>query len=125
MSVIYEAEVVSGKGRGRRIGFPTINLSIPENLGATHGIYAGWVIIGDKRHPAAFHYGPIPTFHEVTPTLEAYILDSHLTQPPRQVQFELVAHVRDVKTFLNAEELAVAIKSDVEDVKKILKTHKD
>ena len=119
----YTALVIAGRGRGRRIGFPTINLEIPEGLGATHGIYAGWVYTHGKRHPAAIHFGPVPTFGEVVPTLEAYLLDGALTALPHDIEFELVAHVRDIRLFLNAEELAAQIKSDVEDVEKILKSH--
>lgn len=119
----YKAFVIAGRGRGRRIGFPTINMVIPEGLGATHGIYAGWLYVNDKRHPAAIHYGPIPTFHEVVPTLEAYVLDGTLASVPSEVEVEFVAHIRDIKVFLNAEELTAQIKSDVEDVEKILKSH--
>ncbi len=119
----YKTHVIAGQGRGRRIGFPTINMEIPEGLGATHGIYAGWVHVHDKRYPAAIHYGPVPTFQEVSPTLEAYILSGQISSLPSEVEFDLVAHIRDIKLFLNAEELAAQIKSDVEDVQKILKTH--
>lgn len=120
----YRARIVAGRGRGKRIGFPTVNLDIPEGLGATHGIYAGWLHIHDKRLPAAIHYGPVPTFHEAAPTLEAYLLSGHVSALPSEVEFELVAHVRDIKMFLSAEELAAQIKSDIEDVEKILKAHK-
>lgn len=119
----YKVSVISGRGRGKRIGFPTINMEIPESLGATHGVYAGWVYVQQKRHPAAIHYGPVPTFHEIAPTLEAYLLDGVLATLPQEVEFEFVAHVRDIKLFLNAQELALAIAGDVEDVEKILKTH--
>jgi len=120
----YKALVISGKGRGKRIGFPTINMEIPDGLGATHGIYAGWLYVEQKRYPAAVHYGPVPTFHELAPTLEAYVLDATLPQVPCEVELELVTHIRDVKTFLGSEELAVQIASDVEEVREILKSHK-
>ncbi|MDO8601875.1 MAG: riboflavin kinase [bacterium] len=119
--MIHKAVVISGQGRGRRIGFPTINLEIPEGLGATHGIYAGWIYIHGQRHPAAIHYGPIPTFQEVSPTLEAHVLDGQIENVPHEVEFELVGYIRDIKMFLNAEELAVAIAGDIEDVERILR----
>lgn len=121
--MLHKARVISGQGRGRRIGFPTINLEIPEGIGATHGIYAGWLFVHGKRFSAAIHYGPIPTFHEVAPTLEAYILDGHVLNLPPEVEFDLVAHVRDIKMFLNAGELTDQITQDIEDVKKILQAH--
>ncbi len=122
--MVYQTAVITGKGRGKRIGFPTLNLQIPDAFGATHGIYAGRVTIRGTVHPAAIHYGPIPTFHEVVPTLEAYLLDTQLIEPPREVEFELVAYIREIKEFLTPRELSAQISADVEDVKKILKTHK-
>lgn len=120
--MVHQVRVIAGKGRGKRIGFPTINMEIPEQLGTTHGIYAGWVYINGKKHPAAVHYGPIPTFSEVASTLEAYLIDGAV-EARGEVGLELVAYVRDIKLFLNAEELAQAIRSDSKDVRKILSTH--
>lgn len=119
----YKTRVVAGRGRGRRIGFPTINMEIPDGLGATHGIYAGWVYAHDRRYPAAIHYGPVPTFQEVAPTLEAYVLDGQVVHLSTEIEFELMAYIRDIRVFLNAQELAAQIKNDVEDVEKILKMH--
>lgn len=121
--MMHPTTVVSGQGRGRRIGFPTINMAIPDALGTTHGIYAGWVEIRGRRHPAAIHFGPIPTFSESVPTLEAYLIDGPHLSLPTEVGVELVAHIRDIEQFLGAQELAVQIASDVEEVKKVLKTH--
>ncbi len=121
--MLYWTRVIAGKGRGHRIGFPTINMVIPGELGITHGIYAGWIHVHGVRHPAAIHYGPIPTFQEVAPTLEAYVLDGTIAVVPREISFEIVAQIRDIAMFLSAQELATQIQSDIEEVKKILKKH--
>ena len=122
--MVYKTRIISGQGRGHRIGFPTINMEIPEGLGATYGIYAGWIYVHGRRHSAAIHYGPVPTFQEVAPTLEAYVLDGTIASLPYEIEFEFVAHIRDIKLFLNAEELVIQIKSDVEEVGGILAKHK-
>ena len=67
---------VKGKGRGKVIGFPTINLDIPSGLSLEDGIYAAWVTIGDRRYKGALHFGPIPTFDETTKSLEVFLLDA-------------------------------------------------
>ena len=116
----YEARVVSGRGRGRRIGFPTVNLKIPNPFPYAHGIYAGLVWVDGRQFLTAFHFGPIPTFHEEAPSLEAYLIDAEISEVPETVVFELVKFLREIKTFLTAEELAVQIRQDVEDVRQTL-----
>lgn len=121
--MVHQVRVIAGRGRGKRIGFPTINMEIPEGLGATHGIYAGWIYINEKKYEAAVHYGPVPTFSETVATLEAYLIDG-VVEARGEVGVELVAHMRDIKLFLSADELAQAIRDDVADVRKILKVHR-
>ncbi len=109
----HTARVVRGKSRGRRIKFPTLNFVPPDSLKAEQGIYAGWVTIGDRRYPAAFHYGPAPTFGEATVSLEAYLLDTVLDTPPLEATFELIHYLRAVQNFSSPETLSDQIAKDV------------
>ncbi|MCD4761210.1 riboflavin kinase, partial [bacterium] len=68
---IYTTSIISGAGRGKRIGFPTLNFVVPKRLEHSYGIYCGWVIVEGNKYKAAFHYGPIPTFAEKQQSLEA------------------------------------------------------
>jgi riboflavin kinase / FMN adenylyltransferase len=112
----YKARVVPGAGRGKKIGFPTLNLEIPEDFDYDHGIYEGWVVMGDKRHKGAFHYGPIPSFDNKNTSLEVFVLDIDLKESPEFVVFSLVKFIRKIRKFASTEELAQQIK---EDIKKI------
>ena len=116
----YRAKVFIGKGRGRRMRFPTLNLVIPPDFSSPQGIYAGWVWISGKQYPGAFHFGPIPTFGESAVSLEVFLIDTELAETPATIEFELVKHLRAIQSFSNPEELALQIKKDVEDAKKIL-----
>lgn len=117
----YAARVITGQGRGRRIGFPTLNLAIPELFPFTHGIYAGFVWIDGRRYSAAFHFGPIPTFGEATPSLEAHLIDAAIEHVPAEIEFEFVQFIREIKNFSSAAELAAHIARDVEDVRHALR----
>lgn len=117
----YSATIKSGAGRGKRIGFPTLNFVVPDSFEHAYGIYCGWVIVGDEKYKAAFHYGPIPTFEEKKASLEAYLLDKHLDQVPDVVYFQFVARLRDVNSFSASDKLALAIKRDVDKAYSILK----
>lgn len=116
----YTARVMPGKGRGKRIGFPTLNLEIPDPSPYSHGIYAGWITVAGHAYAAAFHFGPIPTFHEATPTLEAYVLDASFARAPASVEFEFVQRLRDIRTFQSAAALAAQIADDAAETRAIL-----
>lgn len=60
-----EGEVVHGEERGRTIGFPTANLgSDIAGYIPVDGVYAGWLVDGENRWPAAISIGTKPTFSE-------------------------------------------------------------
>src|SRR5262245_33490734 len=67
--------VESGAGRGKDLGFPTLNLKLAPGQDVRHGIYAMRIDIGGKRYPAAGYVGARPTFGGGEPVLEAYLLD--------------------------------------------------
>lgn len=112
-SSIYTSPVISGKGRGKSLGFPTLNLIIPQNLNVKIGIYAGWVIVGQHRYPGAFHFGPVPTFSNPKPSLEVFVLDHTFTPTPEAVSFQLVSYLRPIQTFSSTSQLARQISKDV------------
>ncbi len=116
----FEAERVPGKGRGKRLGFPTINLRIPAGLGLEYGIYACWVQVGDRAYPAALHYGPVPVFGEEEPSLEVHLLDSALEDPPHSLRVEVVQWVRPVQDFPSPDALRVQMERDVEACRRAL-----
>lgn len=116
----YAARVVRGRGDGRRIGIPTLNLEIPPDLDAGHGIYAGRVHIHGREYAAVFHFGPVPTFRIATPSLEAHLLDAALQEPPPAVEFELAARLRDVEHFETTEALVARIEEDIRRTRTLL-----
>lgn len=120
----YTACVIPGRGEGRKLGFPTLNLEIPDGLAAKQGVYAGWVWLtrdGDKRQPAAFHYGPTPAFGIEKFSLEAHVIDQEIPSPPPELSFELVKYLRPVLDFEALEGLAAQIREDVRQAREALR----
>ena len=109
----YQAAVQSGKGRGRRLGFPTLNLVIPDPFPFQFGVYAAWVTVGRKRYLAAVHFGPTPTFNEKVAMLEAHLIGVSLVHTPVRVELEMVERLREVRVFKDPEGLIAQIKRDV------------
>ncbi|MEK7119861.1 MAG: riboflavin kinase [Patescibacteria group bacterium] len=108
---------VKGKGRGKVIGFPTINLDIPSGLSLEDGIYAAWVTIGDRRYKGALHFGPIPTFDETTKSLEVFLLDATeeelIGMENEAIKIDTVKKIRDIIKFDTTGELTKQIREDI------------
>jgi riboflavin kinase/FMN adenylyltransferase len=115
----YKLSPIRGRGRGKLLGFPTINLKIPENLNLEHGIYGAKVVIENKIYLGAVHFGPIPTFNENNPTLEVFLIDTakfSLNENER-IEMDEFKYLRPVKNFRNQKDLVEQIKKDVEQIK--------
>lgn len=123
--MLFQTKQVKGVGRGRKIGFPTINLIVPEDFHIDDGIYAVWVVIDDFTFKGALHYGPIPTFDLKEKTLEVHLIDVTDGNVPltmgKIIEIDIVDRMRNIEHFENALDLANAISSDVQKVKSILK----
>jgi len=117
----YTTKVITGKGRGKFLGFPTLNLTIPNNFNFQHGIYAGWVYLHQQSYKGAFHFGPIPTFQDPKPSLEVFVLETNIPKPPKTIDIQLVKHLRPIKSFSNPESLTLQIQQDVLQTQSILK----
>jgi riboflavin kinase/FMN adenylyltransferase len=123
--MLFKVKHIHGMGRGKEIGFPTMNLTVPENFHIEQGIYAAWVLINDKPYKGALHYGAIPTFNQKEATMEVHLLDVTDENMPEtenaQIEIDIVERLRDIKRFLDPADLTIQIARDVERVRLILK----
>ncbi|MDR7438452.1 MAG: YbaK/EbsC family protein [Armatimonadota bacterium] len=117
---LLTTHLIPGKGRGRHLGFPTLNLHIPPDLRLAPGIYACWVRTGQAVYAGALHFGPVPVFGEEDPSLEVHLLDVELKDPPTEVSVEIVRFLRPVQAFDSPEALARQMEEDVKRARAIL-----
>ena len=113
-----EGTVVSGKGLGRALGFPTINLDAGPRALPPDGVYAAKVLVEEKALPAAafIRRGR----KESQGAVEAYILDFAENLYGKKVRLRCEAFLRPAKAFKSHEELRRAIAADVERIREIL-----
>jgi riboflavin kinase/FMN adenylyltransferase len=114
--------VVPGARRGRELGFPTANLSSDsEGLIPADGVYAGWLIDGGRRYPAAVSVGNNPTFDGVPERqVEAHVLDEDLDLYGHLVDVSFVERIRGMVAYEGREPLIEQIRADVESTRAIL-----
>ncbi|HEU4475298.1 MAG TPA: bifunctional riboflavin kinase/FAD synthetase [Methyloceanibacter sp.] len=112
--------VSAGAGRGKGLGFPTLNLRLAPGQDIGHGIYAMRVHHDGRRYHAAGYVGARPTFGESEPVLEAYLLDFAGDLYGKDVEAELIAFLRPDQTFANAADLAGQMRQDCDRAREIL-----
>ena len=112
--------VVSGRGRGVGLGFPTANIEPEKELLPPAGIYAAFVEVEGKRFMAALNIGEKPTFADYTFTFEVHLLDFSGDLRGKRLNTEFVEKLRDIIKFDSPERLKTQIAADVEKAKSIL-----
>ncbi|GBC98432.1 Riboflavin biosynthesis protein RibF [bacterium HR17] len=114
--------VVPGAGRGKRLGFPTVNLRVPANkLLPRHGIYAARFVAPMGTWGAAVYIGTRPTFGETQPVVEAHLLDFDGVIPlGTDATVQLLSFVRPDQYFERTEDLIAQMQADVAAVRERL-----
>ena len=105
-------KVEPGHGRGKGLGFPTLNLPLAHGQDVAHGIYAMRVYHKGRRYDAAGYVGSSPTFGPGTPALEAYLLDFAGDLYGEDVELEFIAPLRADHAFADGESLAKQMHDD-------------
>lgn len=108
---VFEANIICGKGRGRKLGFPTVNLDAID-LDIGHGVYLVNIYVKDKKYKGLLHFGYKETFHE-EPSIEVFIKNFVTNIYKGKIKVEIVMRIREVKKFKNGEDLRKQIKKDL------------
>ncbi len=113
--------IVRGDQRGREIGFPTANLQpLPFAAVPADGVYAGRLIRGADRWPAAISVGTNPTFAGRERRVEAYVLDEQLDLYGARVGLEFVERLRSMVRYETLEPLIEQMSRDVARTRELL-----
>lgn len=124
LPVRFKSQKVAGDGRGKTLGFPTINLQIPWNLVITEGVYAGWIWINGKKYPGALHFGAVPTFDKPERTLEVFVvttidLPNDMVKNAK-IKVEITNKLRENMKFKTPKNLKAQLTLDVNIIRKLL-----
>jgi riboflavin kinase/FMN adenylyltransferase len=106
--------VVKGDGRGRALGFPTVNIRPQNAVIPPVGVYAVRVVIHDERYHGMANIGRRPSFKKKgsKTIIEAHIFDFHKTLYSQEIIIEFVQKIRNEKIFHSKEKLIAQLKRD-------------
>ncbi len=111
--------VVRGAGKGREIGFPTANLSVPsEKLVPANGVYV--VFVPTLRRWGVMHIGPRPTLG-LGRSVEVHVLDFS-GEVPSEITVEFAHRIREPMKFATVEDLRSRIREDIEIAREYVRT---
>lgn len=112
--------VVHGRGRGKKLGFPTANLNPHHEALPPVGVYAARGFLGDKPLKGVIHIGDRPTFKDKQRSLEVHFFNFHKTIYGRDLELLFIAKLRSIKRFSDPKHLAEAIQKDTVKAKRLL-----
>ncbi len=98
--------IIKGKGKGRKLGFPTINISVDrEKLLPLDGVYEVKLDIDNKGYKGAMFLS-----HR---TIEVYIIDFSGNLYDQKVTVKFLRRLRAIKEFPDDKSLKEAITNDI------------
>ena len=119
-----QGRVIRGKSLGRKIGFPTANISLKKYCNFCFGVYAVEIRLKRDFFKSTFkgiaNYGIKPTFLDNEPLLEINIFDFDKEIYGELIDVTFKFFIRQEKKFLNIEELKEQITKDINNCKKLM-----
>jgi riboflavin kinase/FMN adenylyltransferase len=114
-------EVVHGKKRGRKLGYPTANLKLETNYALPpEGVYAVRVYYEGEEYVGAANLGYNPTFNNQDISFEVFILDFDEELYGKRLCVDIIEFIRSEKDFEDKEELIKQMDQDILYTRKLL-----
>jgi riboflavin kinase/FMN adenylyltransferase len=112
--------VVHGRNRGNKIGFPTANLELIDELCPKTGVYAVIPEIDEVKYKGVANIGYSPTFGDHKFTVEVHLLDFKEDLYGRKIKVNFIQRLRGEKKFSGIDELSQQISKDVLQAKELV-----
>ncbi|MCM4152599.1 bifunctional riboflavin kinase/FAD synthetase [Arenibacter sp. N53] len=106
--------VVKGKGLGRKLDFPTANLSIPEEykLIPKNGVYVVSSVMDNKTVYGMMNIGFNPTVDGKKQSIEINFFDFDRDLYGKKIQIDIIDRIRDEQKFASVDALKIQLKKD-------------
>ena len=116
-----ESKVEKGRQMGKKIGFPTCNMSIKDYVVPKIGVYAVKIYQKNKKFflRGIANLGYRPTFKQKKLLLEVHIFNYYGNLYNKHLTIEFISFIRKEKKFKNINQLKKQINLDIKVAKKI------
>ena len=117
--------VIAGEGRGKLLGFPTLNLELGSRrkLLPPHGVYAVRVDGRAGVFGGMMNLGSRPTFGDDSESLEVHVFNAKGDWYGQSVRVEFVSRLRDTMKFAGPAELISQLQTDAKNARAALTAH--
>lgn len=117
----YSGTVWHGAARGRRLGFPTVNLYYPDALVLpAFGVYAGHATVEGTIYNAVTNLGHRPTFESSKIISETYIFGFNGNAYGKNITVTLTDYIRPEQKFSGEAALRDAVEQDKKTAQRLL-----
>jgi len=106
--------VVHGNMLGRKLGFPTANIELPDRhkLITANGVYACCVLVNGKWHEGMSNIGFRPTIEKSPLTIETHIFNFNEDIYGKTITIAFIQRIRDEVKFSDLEHLKQQLTQD-------------
>ena len=106
--------VIMGNRFGRTLGFPTLNITIDEEMvSPSDGVYVTYCNYNGIKYPSVTNVGVRPTVcNTCARNMETHIFNFNKEIYGKEIRVEFLERIRPEISFESVEELAVRIKQD-------------
>ena len=117
--------VIAGEGRGKLLGFPTLNVELGSRrkLLPPHGVYAVRVEGRAGAFGGMMNLGSRPTFGDESQSLEVHVFNATGDWYGQVVRVEFVSRLRDTMKFAGPSELVAQLQTDARNARAALTAH--
>ena len=107
-----EGTVIKGHSRGKKLGFPTANISSKNEI-IPQGIFFSYVCFQGQIFPSLTNIGTSPTFGPSKTQIESYIIDFNESLYGQTQKIHLLKKFRNEIKFNSSEPLIEQLKKDL------------
>lgn len=115
--------VQTGAKRGRQLGFPTANISLPDQFIAPgDGVYLGEAELNlNQKLPCVINIGSNPTFNNKHTQIEVFIMNFNKNIYGAKIKICFLKKLRSEICFENAKQLKLQIEKDIKAARQFFK----
>lgn len=106
----FSGKIKQNIGRGKQLGFPTANMSIPDDF--DEGIFIGEALYNKGVYPALVFVGSPITYNEYDKKAEVYLLDFDEDLYGMDLEIHVLKKLRENMKFKSEEELVAQMQED-------------